>query len=302
MVDKTRLNGKIVIIGSQNLLLMQSVSQTLAGRVALFTLLPFSIYELQGTDFEKNDIASYIVKSMYPRIYDQKPDFNIWLQDYITTYVERDVRLITSIKDLSLFTNFLKLCAGHTGQIVNFTTLSNNLGIDIKTVKAWLSILETSYIVFLLQPYYNNFNKRIIKAPKLYFYDTGLACSLLGVKSADDYKMHYLRGGLFESFIISEFYKYIFNQKLNSGVYFYRDSNGNEIDTILELNGKLIAVEIKSGQMIIPDFFKGLKTWGKLSESNHDYRFVIYGGEEMQNRSDAKVLGWKNLTEVFNIE
>jgi predicted AAA+ superfamily ATPase len=200
---------------------------------------------------------------------------------------------------LSLFNNFLRLCAGHTGQIVSYSAFSNNLGIDVKTVKAWFSVLEASYVIFMQPPYYNNFNKRIIKAPRLFFYDTGLACSLLRINNTDDLAGHYLRGGLFESFIISELVKIIFNRKLNSKIYFFRDSNGNELDAVIEHSGFLKAVEIKSGKTIIPDFFKGFTYWDKIHEPSRSPKYLVYGGDENQNRSLAKVLSWQNIDQIF---
>ncbi len=299
IVDEKKVVGKIVIIGSQNLLLMQSVSQTLAGRVALFTQLPFSTNELQETKFQENRYENYLVKGFYPRIYDQKLNAHNWLQDYINTYIERDVRQITDVKDLSMFSNFLQLCAGHTGQIVNYSTFSNNLGIDVKTVRSWLSILETSYIIYLQPAYFKNFNKRVIKSPRLYFYDTGLACNLLGIKNSSDYSSHYLKGGLFESFVISELLKIIHNNKLNSKIYYFRNSNGNEIDAVIEYGGKIKAIEIKSGKTIIPAFFKNFNYWDKLLNQANSEKYLIYGGEETQNRTFAKVLNWKSLDAVF---
>jgi predicted AAA+ superfamily ATPase len=298
-IDEKKVVGKVIITGSQNLLLMQSVSQTLAGRVALFTLLPFSIFELAGTSYEENDYEEYLVKSFYPRIYDQNLDSNSWLNDYINTYIERDVRQITAVKNLSLFQSFIQLCAGHNGQIVNFTTFSNNLGIDVNTVKAWMSILETSYIIFLQHPYSNNIKKRLIKSPRLYFYDTGIACNLLGIKNKADYMTHYLRGGLFEAFVISEINKYLFNHKWNGQISFFRDSNGNEVDVIIELEGKLKAIEIKSGKTINQDFFKGLIYLDKLMPNVLTEKFLIYGGDLVQNRTIAKVLGWQHIRGVF---
>jgi predicted AAA+ superfamily ATPase len=278
---------------------MQSVSQSLAGRVALFNLLPFSVQELTGTEFEEAYFENYITKSCYPRIYDQKLNPETWLQDYINTYIERDVRQITAVKDLALFSNFLKLCAGHTGQMINLSTFSNNLGVDVKTVKGWFSILETSYIVFLQPAYFKNFNKRIIKTPRLFFYDTGLACNLLGIKTKTDYETHYLRGGLFESFIISELWKIIFNLKLNSNIYYFRDSNGNEVDALIEYSGTLKAVEIKSGKTIISEFFKGLNYLEKIWNDQKAEKFLIYAGDENQNRTMAKVLSWRNCAQIF---
>ena len=302
LVDEEKPQGKIILTGSQNILLMQSVSQTLAGRVALFTLLPFSVFELQGTPFGGKEMESYLVNSLYPRIYDQELHSGPWLQDYINTYIERDVRQITAVKDLSVFTSFLKLCAGHCGQLVNFTTFSNNLGVDVKTIRAWLSILETSYIIFLQPPWFRNVNKRVIKSPRLFFYDCGLACNLLGIKDETGYSTHYLKGGLFESFIISEILKYIYNHKLNSNVYFFRDSNGNEMDAILELPGKIKAIEIKSGRTITNDFFKGFQVWNKFSGEEIPENYLVYAGEDYQSRSVATVLGWKHLYRIFDVK
>ncbi|MDB4583856.1 ATP-binding protein [Draconibacterium sp.] len=298
-VDENKLNGRVVITGSQNILMMQSVSQTLAGRVALFTLLPLSISELEGTKFAEKNYEDYLVKSFFPRIYDQNLDVNNWLQDYTNTYIERDVRQITAVKDLSLFTNFLMLCAGHTGQVVNFSTFSNNLGVDVKTVKAWMSVLETSFIIYLQAPYYKNFNKRIIKSPRLFFYDTGLACNLLGISNKNELYSHYLRGGLFESFIISELHKHLFNHKLNGKIYFFRDSNGNEIDAILELPGLIKAIEIKSGKTIMQDFFKSFIYFDKLFNEIKSENYLVYGGDNFQERSMAQVIGWKDLSRIF---
>ena len=298
-VDLNQINGKVIITGSQNILLMQSVSQTLAGRVALFTLLPFSISELKGTKFEQLDYEDYIVKSLFPRIYDKNLDVGSWLQDYLNTYVERDVRQITAVRDLSLFVNFLRLCAGHVGQIVNFSTFSNNLGIDVNTVKAWMSVLETSFVIFLQQPYYKNFNKRVIKSPRLFFYDSGLACNLLGISKKEEFLTHYLKGGLFESFIISEFHKYIFNHKLNGKIYFFRDSHGNEIDSLIELQGILRAIEIKSGKTIITDFFRSFRYFDKLFSGINTKNFLVYGGVNYQQRSAANVVGLNQLEQIF---
>ena len=300
--DEKKLNGRIIITGSQNILLMQSVSQTLAGRVALFTLLPLSVTELERTTYAEKEYENYLVKSMYPRIYDQELKADQWIQDYISTYVERDVRQIVSVKDLSLFSNFIKLCAGHTGQQVNYSTLSNNLGVDVHTIKSWLSILETSYIIFLQQPWYKNLNKRLIKAQRLYFYDAGIACNLLGIKSVDNYSNHYLKGGLFESFIVSELLKYNFNHRKAAQFHYLRDSNDNEVDLMLELAGKIKAVEIKAGKTINSDFFKGFKYLDKhLEKLDRDY-FLIYGGSHGQNRTGVKVLSWRDYQEVFGCD
>jgi uncharacterized protein len=301
-VDENKSVGKVVITGSNNILLLQRVSQTLAGRTALFTLLPFSVFELLNTQYGVEEYEKYIVKGFYPRIYDQELEPANWLQDYISTYVERDVRQITAVKNLSVFMSFLQLCAGHCGHIVNFTTFSNNLGVDVKTIRAWMSILEACYIIFLQPPWYRNVNKRAVKSPRLFFYDSGLVCNLLGIYDVKDFNTHYLKGGIFESFIISEIIKFIYNHKLNSVVYYFRDSNGNEIDVILEVQGKLKAIEIKSGKTIVPDFFKGLRYWEKLPKQVESESFLVYGGDEYQTRQGITIAGWKHMERIFDSE
>jgi len=239
---------------------------------------------------------------MYPRIYDQQLQASLWLQDYISTYVERDVRQIVSVKDLSQFSNFVRLCAGHTGQQVNYSTFSNNLGVDVNTVKSWLSILEASYIVFLQRPWHKNLNKRLIKAPRLYFFDAGLACNLLGIKSIEDYASHYLKGGLFESFIVSEILKYSFNHRLGAQFHYLRDSNGNEIDLMMELDCEIKAVEIKAGKTINSDFFKGFRYLEKHLDKTDITNFLIYGGPKGQNRTNVSVLSWTDYKEIFGYD
>ena len=290
---------KYVITGSQNFLLLEKISQSLAGRVAVFNLLPLSINELQKSKYASNDSGLYIIKGGYPRIYDKNLQPADWLESYITTYVERDVRKIINVSDLSVFQKFLKLCAGRTGQLINFSSVANELATSFHTVQSWLSVLEASFIVFRLQPYSKNFNKRLVKSPKLYFYDTGLACSLLGIQTLEQLQSHYLKGELFESLIISEFYKHQFNIGRRPSIYFWRNNLGQEIDCILEDDLIEKAVEIKSGMTIHQDFFKNLNYWNKLSGNKPEYSFIVYGGEESQKRSLANVVSWNNLQPVF---
>lgn len=290
---------KYVITGSQNFLLLEKISQSLAGRVAIFHLLPFSISELQNSKYAADDSSLYIIKGGYPRIYDKNLQPADWLESYITTYVERDVRKIINIGDLSVFQKFLILCAGRTGQLINFSSVANELAISYHTVQSWLSVLEASFIVFRLQPYFKNYNKRLVKSPKLYFYDTGLACSLLGIQTIEQLQSHYLKGELFESLIISEFYKHQFNIGRRPSIYFWRNNLGQEIDCILEDSLKVKALEIKSGMTIHKDFFKNLNYWNKLSGNMPEQSFLIYGGEENQKRSLGNVVSWNNLQVIF---
>jgi len=296
-VDNNPQKGQYILTGSQNFLLLEYISQSLAGRVAIFNLLPFSIEELKTTKHFKDNYEYYMYNGFYPRIYNDKLEAGEWLKNYIQTYVERDVRKIINVGDLVKFQQFLKLCAGRTGQLVNFSEIGGELGLTYHTVQTWLSILEASFIVFRLAPYYKNFNKRVIKSPKLYFYDTGLAAYLLGIKKPEDILFHFAKGALFENMIITELLKYRINGGLNSELWFWRDSAGNEVDCILEDGQDIKAIEIKSGKTIATDFFKGLDFMQNLSKDIQSY--IIYGGDIMQSRSTSKVLSWKNIPDLF---
>jgi len=299
IVDNNRNYGPYILSGSENFLLSERISQSLAGRVRIFKLLPFSLLELQNTEYFIDNTDKFLFKGMYPRIYDRKLNPNSWLQDYIETYVERDVRNIKNISNISLFQKFIKLAAGRTGQILNFNELANNCGVTHNTAKSWLRILEASYIIFTLNPYYKNFNKRIMKQPKLYFYDTGLACSLLGINSTEQLNTYYLRGGLFESFIISEYVKYRFNLGLKNNSYYWRDRYGHEIDLLIENGNNLYPIEIKSGQSINNDYFKNIKWWSEISGVSPEFASIIYAGDDQQERKYGKIYSWKNIEKLF---
>lgn len=299
IVDSHNKPGMFVLTGSQNFLLNENISQTLSGRAAVLKLLPFSIEELAATSFDLKDYRTALFYGFYPRIY----DFNIaprdWHPSYVQTYLERDVRQVKKITDLALFQRFLRLCAGRTGQVLNLSSLALDCGISHSTVNSWLSVLETSYIIFLLKPHHKNFNKRLIKMPKLFFFDPGLACYLLGIESEQQLQTHYLRGALFESMIISEFIKYRLNRGLDSNCYFWRDKTGHEIDCIIEAAGRLIPVEIKSGETVKSNFFDGLKYWNNLSGQDPEQTVLVYGGDKKEKRSSGTVLGWKKSYETL---
>lgn len=295
--DEKKKNGLYILTGSQNFLLMESISQSLAGRVAIFKLLPFSMSELflakkKINSAETNDV---LFNGFYPKLFDQKIDVVGYYSNYIQTYIERDVRLIKNISDLSLFKKFLNLCAARTGQLLNISSLADNCGINHKTVQSWLSILEASFIIYLLHPHHKNYKKRVIKMPKIYFYDSGLLCSLLGLTSEKQLENHYLKGNIFESFVVSEFIKHKYNQGLGLNIYFWRDKIGNEIDLLIETPEKMIPIEIKSGQTITSDYFKGLKYYNNLSGGSHEDSYIIYGGNLDQQRSEGNVFGWEYL-------
>lgn len=294
-VDEKHKPGQFVITGSQNLLLNQQVSQTLAGRVALTTLLPFSIEELRDAEALAGSAHQAIFQGFYPRIYDQQSDPVIFAESYVRTYVERDVRDIKHITDLNEFQKFMRLCAGRVGQLLNLSSLATEAGISLATVKSWLSILEACYIIFLLQPYHRNFNKRVVKMPKLYFYDTALACHLLRIASKEDVFEHYLRGGLFESMVISDYLKKRLHHALPPNLYFWRDKNGNEIDLLLEEGAKLTPIEIKSTSTLNPALFETLHKWPHLSGHKPQPGALIYAGSEHQKREKVTVIPWSLL-------
>lgn len=301
IVDREKKNGFYVITGSQNFLVNEAITQTLAGRISIFTLLPLSISELQDAELIPEAIDTLIYKGMYPKAYAQEISIDRLHKNYIQSYIERDVRQMKQVTDLSLFQKFLQLCVGRIGQVVNLTTLGNDCGITQNTVKSWLSLLEASYIVFLLHPYYKNFGKRIIKSPKLYFIDTGIACNLLGITSAQQLASHYLRGGLFESFMLADFLKQQYNQDQRANLYFWRDHTGNELDGVIELQQKIISIEIKSGKTVNPDFFKNLLYFQKTAENSRDESFVIYGGDQDQPWPNARVLSWKSAGSLLEV-
>ena len=299
LVDQKNTTGNFILTGSQNFLFQEKISQTLAGRTAILNLLPLSLTELEKTPYALKNSEDYIFQGFYPRIYDKKIFPGDWYPNYIQTYVERDVRLIKNISDLNTFQKFIRLCAGRSGQILNLSSLGNDCGITHNTAKNWLSILEFSYLVFLLKPYYKNFNKRLIKMPKLYFYDTGLACSLLGIQNEKQLATHYLKGGLFETLIISEIMKNSFNKGMVSDCYYWRDKTGHEIDCLIEKGNSVIPIEIKSGKTVTDDFFAGLKHWRKITGGGTSRPFVVYGGEENQKRTAGNVISWKRLDSIL---
>ena len=298
ITDREKIASQYVISGSQNLLLMDSIAQSLAGRVAIFNLLPFSLAEIQQTHFALPTYEDYILKGFYPRIYDLDLNPTTWLQDYLRTYVERDVRQVLNVGDLGTFRQFLEICAGRIGQLVNLSDIGNMIGVSYQTVNRWISVLETSFIVYTLRPYHQNFNKRIVKSPKLYFYDTGLACALLNLRHVEDLNRHFAKGALFENFVINEILKNQLNQNLSPKNYFWNVSGSHEIDLLLDKGGRLLPIEIKSSRTISNHFFDGLTYFQALSGSLPTESYLIYGGDEVQKRSSAQVLSWKNLRDI----
>lgn len=300
-VDKSNNMGKIILSGSQNFLLMEKISQTLAGRTGIVNLFPFSLSELKNTEFWKNNVYDFLFTGMYPALYDRDIAPGDYYPVYIQTYIERDVRSLKNIGDLNIFRRFLQLCAGRVGQILNYSSIANDLGIDHKTVKSWISVLEASYIIFLLNPHYNNLNKRVIKQSKLYFYDTGLAASLLRIRSKDALYSFNLRGNLFENFIIAEYFKSTLHSGSQPDAFFFRDRTGNEVDLIIDKPPELIPIEIKSGETITNDFFKGLIKYQSLSTINPEKCFLIYSGDKSGKRKYGNILSWNQLEKINSL-
>ncbi len=295
--DASGKNGMYILTGSQNFQLFEKISQSLAGRTALCTLLPFSSEELVEKKLPKS-WEELCWKGMYPRLHHQKIKPELFYPDYISTYIERDTRQIMNIKDLGMFRRFMSLCAGRTGQILNMHDIGNNLGVDNKTVRQWLSVLESSYIVYLLPPFHGSFNKRVLKTPKLYFYDTGIASFLLGIRSANDLQHHFAKGALYENFIINELMKNCYNRRVQPSFYYFRDSNSNEVDLLIEQAGFTYAIEIKSGKTISDSYFKGLNYYKALSKKKKVKTISVYGGGEQHTYKGHSVFGWKNLNEI----
>jgi predicted AAA+ superfamily ATPase len=291
--DKRQLNGEYIITGSQNFLLLEQITQSLAGRISLFNLLPFSVDELKAGSFIFDNWEEYLLYGSYPRKWVNNIDAFDFYDNYLKTYVERDVRLIKNITNLDVFQKFIQLLAGRTGQLFNQSSLGNELGVDNKTINAWMNLLEISFIAFRLQPYHQNFSKRIVKTPKVYFYDTGLLAYLLGIRTVHDLQLHFAKGQLFENFVLLEKIKQTWNSKSYEKYYFWRDTRGSEIDILMERNQQLNAIEIKSGKTIHPDFFKSLHSFKKIKPDTP--LFLVYGGQELQKRSDCTVLGFNDL-------
>ncbi len=297
--DERNIPGQYILSGSQSFLLNHQISQSLAGRVNVNHLFPFDITELEI--IENQEINQTILNGFYPRLYDKHISPNDFYPSYLQTYIQRDVRTLKGIENLHTFSRFLGLCAGRIGQILNLTSLANDTGISVNTAKAWLSLLEASFIIYQIQPYYKNFSKRLIKSPKLYFYDTGVACSLLKLTNPEMIHTHYLYGSLFENLVISEFIKIQSHSGRQPSVYYWRESNGMEIDCIIELeNNELLALEIKGGQTFTKDYLKNLRNFAKNQNLQKIKKAVIYAGEESAMINDVQLIPWRDLPSKIN--
>jgi len=296
-VDESRMMGQYILSGSQNFQLLNSITQTLAGRVALFKLLPLDFSELKACKLLKNSYLSASITGGYPAIYDRHIDPFVFYSNYVQTYIEKDVTALLRVKDMKTFRTFLRLCAGRAGQLLNISSLANECDISPNTAKAWLSILESSYIVFLIQPYYQNFNKRLVKSPKLYFYDTGLLCYLLGIRTTEAVGENRLKGNVFENLILSEFQKRNHHLYLHEDVHFWQDSNGLEVDLLTEKSDGFDIFEIKATKTITPSLFKNMDRFEEISSPASVTKTLIYGGDDNEKRSNYTIISWKNIAD-----
>jgi uncharacterized protein len=308
-VDQSPTPGRFVLSGSQNFILMESVSQSLAGRTGILHLLPFQRAEIEpasgadesGADgpaaiFSNRsttlDLWETVFRGFYPRVrvHDIPPE--VWYADYLRSYVERDVRKAVQIGDLDRFERFLALVAGRVGQLLNYSSLANDAGISVDTARRWLSVLKAAFVVFLLPPHHRNLNKRLIRTPKLYLYDTGVACSLLGIRTADQIRNHPLRGALFENLVVAELAKHFEHHRMQPPMFFWRDQTGHEVDVLIENAGKVLPVEIKSGATVQPDMFKGLHWWCEAAGQELSTATLVHGGDATYTRNDVTVRPW----------
>ncbi len=297
LVDQDPRAGRYILTGSQQFELMRGITQSLAGRTAVLRLLPFTASEVIRLNpaAAQRPLAQWLQTGFYPRIHDRQLDPAQSLGDYFATYVERDLRQLTAVHGLQRFERFVRLCAGRVGQLLNLSSLANDTGVSQPTASAWIDLLQTSFIVHLLPPWFTNSGKRFIKSPKLYFQDVGLACWLLGLREPDQVARDPLWGSLFENFVVMEALKDRYNRGENAPVYFYRDASGHEVDLLIPTAGRYRALEIKAGATVNPDYFKGLQQLAKDQPAELESGGVVYGGTQTQLRSDWPVWSWQSL-------
>lgn len=299
LVDAEPAPGRWILTGSQNLAVLASVSQSLAGRSAVLHLLPMAWSEVVRFKAHPASLDEALLTGGYPRILDMGISPSEWLGAYVATYVERDVRSLSNVGDLAAFTRFVQLCAGRTAQLLNFSALAADAGVSQPTAKAWLSILEASFIAFRLQPWHGNLGKRLIKSPKLHFHDTGLACWLLGIRDVTQLRSHPLRGAIFETWVVTETLKHRWNRGEMTGLYFYRDVQQAEVDAVIEEPGRLTLIEAKAGETVTDDLLKPMRHVGRLLSGEGGgtkiESLAVLGGGHSQSRSDVRIVPWREL-------
>lgn len=299
VVDADGRMGLFVLTGSQNLSLMSRISQSLAGRTAIAELPPLTLAELRDVGATHPDVTSHLARGFFPAIHARDVDAHEWLQSYLVTYAERDARQLAAIQDLAAFQRFLRLTAARTGQLLNMQSMASDVGVSDKTVKHWLSVLEACYLIHFLRPHSANFGKRLVKMPKVYMTDVGLAASLIGIQDATQLQAHPLRGALFETLVVNEMLKHRMNAGLREPLHFWRDHIGTEVDVIVERGGAIAAVEIKSGLTVASDAFANLDKWLKYASTRSEYAAIhpalVYGGGSRYTRQGVDVMPWADL-------
>jgi hypothetical protein len=295
VVDERPVMGQFVLTGSQQFGLQSAISQSLAGRVGLLQLLPFSMAELAQAGRLPEDLDTLLLTGGYPPLYDRDLSPDLWFPSYVATYVERDVRQMLAVRDLDRFQRFVRLCAARSGQLLNLSSLASDAGISHVTAREWLTVLEASYLVLRLPPYHSNFGKRLVKTPKLYFLDVALAAWLLGIRDRDAISIHAQRGALFETLVVSEFVKMRFHAAQPIDLYFWRDNVGLEVDLLFEIGNALQAIECKSGSTFASDWLASLNRWQSLTSSTSRTPWIVYGGSDSYQRQGAQVLSWRDL-------
>ncbi len=296
MIDEGPQPGRFLLSGSQNFLLHHKISQTLAGRAAVLELLPLSYKELKpNLAIEEDNLWQLIFYGGYPRPRFEKLDYSLWFESYIRTYLERDIRSLVNIHDLSVFQRFIKMCAARHGQMLNLTSLGTDCGISQSTARDWLSFMEASYIVYKIQPYFENFNKRLVKTSKLYFYDTGILCQCLGIESPKHASTHAMRGALFEGFLMTELIKLNLNKGKRPNLYYWRDHKGLEVDAVIEKGNSIELVEFKSSQTFQKEYLSNLRQVMVLANSDRFKPIAVYGGSQDSTIQDISVIGWQKF-------
>ncbi|PKL14011.1 MAG: AAA family ATPase [Spirochaetae bacterium HGW-Spirochaetae-8] len=294
-VDKDPTPGRYIVTGSHQFNLLAGVTESLAGRAAFLTLYPFSIHELKDAGIILSEPFKTLLKGFYPPLYDRDVTVYDWYTNYISSYIERDVRAVINVKDLGQFQIFVKMCASRVGQLLNLNALAQDCGITHNTAKAWLSVLESTGIVLLLKPYHNNYGKRLVKSPKLYFIDTGLLCRLLGIQNDEQLFLHPNRGNIFESFVVAEMLKTRLNTGITPELFFWRNNTGNEVDIVHEDGAIIRSVEIKSGKTFTPQLLSGLETWMRYSGESPETCTLVYAGDREMRFNGIELKKWDSL-------
>jgi len=297
-IDNDGRMGFFILTGSQHFHLTETITQSLAGRTALLNLTPFSMKELSLTSRLSDDPDEAILTGGYPPLFSRNIDPHTWFENYTGTYIERDVRSVINVRDLMTFRQFIRLCAGRVGQLANLSSLGAECGVSHNTVKSWLSVLEASAIIFFLHPWFRNINRRVVKTPKIYFFDTGLLCNLLGIREENHLRYHPQRGSIFENLVVAEAMKERLNGGKNPDLYFFRDRSGFEIDLIVDDGQHLDAVEIKSGKTVTGEFFRELSRWKDIAGDNAGKTFLVYGGKEKYHREGHTILPWNLSSQI----